>query len=139
MTKLLPRRKKALIWAAILLLGILCWFLGDVKRNYWLNESPDSRFSTSLVARAGWRSLDLRGRFLLYVTDNQTGETLLATAHPTFCVWERIAFHDIQWGRGSRSFICSWAVQNNGIHQQTFRISTVPLRVKSSAPGCGVK
>lgn len=130
------RRRKLTIWASILSLAGAFWWLGDVKRNFWITDSPDGRFSITLVAARGWRSIDLRSQSQLYVTDNQTGESVLATTQPEYCVFEQITLDHIQWAKNSQRFTCYWAVQYNGLHHQHFSLKKEPLQVKASAPCC---
>jgi hypothetical protein len=114
------------------------WMLGSVKRNHWIQDSPDGRFSTSLVENHGWRSADFSSRLWLYVTDNQSGEVVLATTLPQYCGFEMIALHNIEWD-DNRRFACLWTIQYNGVQRQYFKVEAAPLRVKASAPCCAAR
>lgn len=131
------KKRKIVVRVAILLLVVAFWVLGDAKRNYWIKDSPDGRFSTSLVAHRGWRHTYWGGVFYVYVRDNTSGETILATTHPENCVFEQIDLEDIKWEKDSHRFICFWAIQYNGVHKQYFQVATGPLRIKASPPCCG--
>ncbi len=132
------KKRKIIIRAALPLLAAAFWMLGNVNRNYWIKDSPDGRFSTSLVQNRGWRSADPGNRLSLYVTDNQTGEVVLATTLPQYCVFEMIALHNIEWD-DNRRFACLWTIQNNGEQRQYFKVEAAPLRVKASAPCCATR
>ena len=136
MTTLNSKRRKLIIRASIALLALAFWVLGDVKRNYWIEDSPDGRFSTSLSVSRGWRNDSIGGWFFLYVRDNKTGETVLATTHPRLCGWSRIALNDIEWEKNSRRFIGLWEIRSNGVHKQFFTLEREPLRVKAGPPAC---
>lgn len=120
----------------LLLLAIMYWVLGDVKRTYWIKDSPDGRFSTSLVDRVGWLSFDPQGTYEIYLTDNQTQETVLAATHPEFCGFERIALFDIVWTQGNHRFYALWTIHHNGTYRQHFQIEPLPLRVKAQKGSC---
>lgn len=132
-------KRRTLIRASIVLLAIAFWMLGDVKRSHWIRDSPNGQFSTSLVSIHGWRSIDPQGRYLVYVTDNKTGEKVLATSHPVYCMYEFIALYDVRWENDERRFTCLWTIQYNGVEKQHFQVQSNPLRVKAGPPCCGLK
>lgn len=117
------RRRKIFVRTAIPLLAISFWGLGDVKRSYWIQDSPDRRFSTSLVENRGWNSLNLKAQYFIYVTDNHTGESILATRNVVYCGLEKIALNNITWDKGNRRFSCLWTIQGYGFYRQQLRVS----------------
>ncbi|MBV9469651.1 MAG: hypothetical protein JOZ57_10455 [Abitibacteriaceae bacterium] len=97
--------------------------------------SPNGRYSTSVVRVAGWR-VSLDDKYSVYVTDNQTGESILATEVPWFCAFNAIALKGIQWDKHSQRFTCYWEIEDLGVQKQYFKIESKPRRIKSSPPCC---
>lgn len=123
------------IRASLPILAAVFWILGRAKRNYWMTASPNGKYSTSVVIVAGWR-LSLDDKYSVFVTDNQTGESTLATEVPRLCAFNGIALKGIEWDKNSQRFTCYWDIEDLGVQTQYFKIERNPRHIKSSPPCC---
>lgn len=128
--------RKILVRTALFLLPLIFWFLGSVRKSYWV-DSPDQKYAVGIILTEGWRAPILDNKYDVYVRDQQSGEQVLADQPPVYCGFERIAVEEIQW-QGEQRFVINWAVQYNGLHAQPFKIEANPLKIKAGAPCCGV-